>query len=73
MCIYVFILIYIYKGGLMEYISQKVAAYGQFVLVYILIDQACIIIFFCLSILPHPNKNIWGNKLLYLKFGQYVF
>ena len=29
-CIY----IYIYIGGLMEYISQKVAAYGQFVLVF---------------------------------------
>ena len=26
---------YIYIGGLMEYISKKVAAYGQFVLVYI--------------------------------------
>mgnify|MGYP001452807233 CR=1 FL=1 len=32
-CIYIFI--YIYKGGLMEYISKKVAAYGQFVLVYV--------------------------------------
>ena len=27
--------IYIYIGGVMEYISQKVAAYGQFVLVKI--------------------------------------
>ena len=35
MCIYVFN-IYIYIGGLMEYISQKVAAYGQFVLVFFL-------------------------------------
>ena len=33
MCIYVYIYIYIFVGGLMEYISQKVAAYGQFVLV----------------------------------------
>ena len=34
--VYVYICIYIYiyiLGGLMEYISQKVAAYGQFVLV----------------------------------------
>ena len=28
-----FTYIYIYIGGLMDYISQKVAAYGQFVLV----------------------------------------
>ena len=34
MCIYVYIYIYYtYIGGLIEYISQKVAAYGQFVLV----------------------------------------
>ena len=31
--VYVYICVYIYLGGLMEYISQKVAAYGQFVLV----------------------------------------
>ena len=30
--VYIFIYVYIYSG-LMEYISQKVAAYGQFVLV----------------------------------------
>ena len=35
MCIYVYIYIYYtYIGGLIEYISQKVAAYGQFVLVF---------------------------------------
>ena len=28
------IYIYIYIGGLMDYISQKIAAYGQFVLVF---------------------------------------
>ena len=34
--IYVYIFVYVYNiyiGGLMEYISKKVAAYGQFVLV----------------------------------------
>ena len=31
---YLYKYIYIYIGGLMEYISKKVAAYGQFVLVY---------------------------------------
>ena len=36
MYICIYINIYIYIGGLMEYISKKVAAYGQFVLVYVL-------------------------------------
>ena len=31
--VYIFVYVYIYSG-LMEYISQKVAAYGQFVLVF---------------------------------------
>ena len=32
-CVYMYIYIFYIYGGLIEYISQKVAAYGQFVLV----------------------------------------
>ena len=35
-CVYMYLYKYIYIGGLMGYISKKVAAYGQFVLVFIL-------------------------------------
>ena len=37
--IYVYMYLYIYIGGLMEYISQKNAAYGQFVLVLSALQQ----------------------------------
>ena len=38
MYICIYINIYIDIGGLMEYISKKVAAYGQFALVFIKIN-----------------------------------
>ena len=48
--VYIYIYIYIYIiyiiSGLMEYISQKVAAYGQFVLVLYIKDMFLV---FCIS------------------------
>ena len=58
--VYVFIYIYIYIGVLVEYISQNVAAYGQFVLVVHRLIR------FCRSFINY-NKN--NNKTAF----QYCF